>query len=317
MGKIEELSPIIANATITMEAIEHNQLFDGLENVLKQLSVPIDADHRTAGKCKRSLNLFSERLTTIKRMLDEKQQAAQATLDRIRSELEELDPITKLDNTKLKTVSVGSVPRGGSISPEPILPTATKTSASGEWLSRVNGRVVSLDRAAVKSMDEFPIAHKFSYPFRVINKREDCFKYPGQLCWLGPRNLPLVAVGGVILSASIPKRFALGTKEHVVKVLAHRDPESVEHPNQDDYYVDPLRNQRSSDTGNLMANTIVSPVTADEAGGRYAVRVGGYDTIGADLSVCSLEQLEYAFRFYSGGLMTAILIAEAIQRRKR
>lgn len=303
-----------------MEAIEHNHLFDGLENVLKQLTVPIDADHRTAGKCKRSLNLFSERLTTIKRMLDEKQQAAQATLDRIRSELEELDPI-KLDTTKptlqRPVPSVVSVPRGGSISPEPTMPAVAKAAANGEWLSRVNGRVVSLDRAAVKSMDEFPIAHKFSYPFRVINKREDCFKYPGQLCWLGPRNLPLVAVGGVILSASIPKRFALGTKEHVVKVLAHRDPESVEHPNQDDYYVDPLRNQRSSDTGNLMANTIVSPVTADEAGGRYAVRVGGYDTIGADLSVCSLEQLEYAFRFYSGGLMTAILIAEAIQRRRR
>lgn len=306
-----------------MEATEHNQLFDGLENVLKQLSVPIDADHRTAGKCKRTLNLFSERLTTIKRMLDEKQQAAQATLDRIRSELEELDPVNKLDPTKLDTTkpkvmaNIVSVPRGGSISPEPTLPAGAKVAANGEWLSRVNGRVVSLDRAAVKSMDEFPIAHKFSYPFRVINKREDCFKYPGQLCWLGPRNLPLVAVGGVILSASIPKRFALGTKEHVVKVLAHRDPESVEHPNQDDYYVDPLRNQRSSDTGNLMANTIVSPVTADEAGGRYAVRVGGYDTIGADLSVCSLEQLEYAFRFYSGGLMTAILIAEAIQRRRR
>lgn len=301
-----------------MEAIDNTMqlgpMFDSLENVLKQLSVPIDADHRTAGKCKRTLNLFSERLTTVKRMLDEKQLAAQAALDRIRSELEELDPTGK---PAAQRTSIMQVPRGGSNSPEPVVPAVAKPPASGEWLSRVNGRVVSLDRAAVKSMDEFPIAHKFSYPFRVINKREDCFKYPGQLCWLGPRNLPLVAVGGVILSASIPKRFALGTKEHVVKVLAHRDPESVEHPNQDDYYVDPLRNQRSSDTGNLMANTIVSPVTADEAGGRYAVRVGGYDTIGADLSVCSLEQLEYAFRFYSGGLMTAILIAEAIQRRKR
>lgn len=301
-----------------MEAVDNTMqigpMFDNLENILKQLSVPVDTDHRTAGKCKRALNIFSERLTAVKRMLDEKQLAAQAALDRIRSELEELDPTSKPTSQR---TNVAQVPRGGSISPEPILSAMAKTPAGGEWLSRVNGRVVSLDRAAVKSMDEFPIAHKFSYPFRVINKREDCFKYPGQLCWLGPRNLPLVAVGGVILSASIPKRFALGTKEHVVKVLAHRDPESVEHPNQDDYYVDPLRNQRSSDTGNLMANTIVSPVTADEAGGRYAVRVGGYDTISADLSVCSLEQLEYAFRFYSGGLMTAILIAEAIQRRRR
>jgi len=291
-------------------------MFDSLENVLKQLTVPIDADHRTAGKCKRSLNMFSDRLTTVKRMLDEKQTAAQSALDRIRSELEELDPTVKPSQRVTSNTVVSPMPRAGSISPEPAV-VAAKTPNGGEWLSRVNGRVVSLDRAAVKTMEEFPIAHKFSYPFRVINKREDCFKHPGQLCWLAPRSLPLVAVGGVILSASIPKRFALGSKEHVVKVLAHRDPESVEHPNHDDYYVDPLRNPRSSDTGNLMANTIISPVTADEAGGRYAVRVGGYDTIMADISVCSLEQLEYAFRFYSGGLMAAILIGEAIQRRKR
>lgn len=294
-------------------------LFDSLENSLKQLAVTPDADYRVAGKCKRSLIFFSTRLTTIKRMLDDAQLAAQQVLDRTRNELDELDPTASIA-TKPKPVMPHivspQVPRGGSSSPEPIVAPTAKPANGGEWLSRVGGRVVSVDRAAVKSMEEFPIALKFSYPFRVVNKREDCFKYPGQLCWLGPRNLPLVAVGGVIITASIPRRFAAGPKERVVKVLAHRDPENVEHPNQDDYYVDPLRNHRSSDTGNLMANTVVCPVTGDEPGGRYAVRVGGYDTVIADISACSLEQLEYAFRFYSGGLMTAILIAEAIQRRR-
>lgn len=294
-----------------------NTIFDNLEAYLKQLSVAPDADHRVAGRCKRALNHVNERLCSVKRLLDEKQAAAQMVLDRIRNELAELDPVGTDKPAKAKPVMVASPSSVRSTSPDNLsMAAVVKNSAGGEWLSRVGGRVVSVDRAAIKSMEEFPIAPKFSYPFRVISKREDCLKYPGQLCWLSSRNLPLVAVAGVIITAAIPRRFSPDMKDRITKVLAHRDPESVDCPNEDNFYIDPLRNPRSSDTGNLMADTQIRPASLEVPGGRYAVRVGGYDTIVDDLALCSLDQLEYAFRFFSSGLMTAILIAETIQKRK-
>lgn len=298
---------------------ELNAVFNTLGAMIRKLAVAEDADHRTAGRSKKALELCKSRLGEFTTNVDKQAEQVNTLLERIASELAAITngvaPPTKVhtaaQNGKIVDVVDNIRPARSSAAPR-----------DSEWVTQVKkGKksVVavpaspSLVRAPDTPREDAQIVPGYHRQCISISHRDECMRYPGRFCVIAGSGLIVYSVEDYVLPFWVPELQPDGQKPY--KVIDHVEPETVVDPSRSAFHIDPTRNPASTDTGNFLALTHIRPISIAKLGGtQYCVRVGGNGTIVQDIAMCSPEQLAFAERFYLSGTAAAVMIIDA--RRK-
>ncbi len=286
---------------------ELDALFGTLRGVIRKLSVSEDADHRTAGRSKKALELCKVRLGEFSNLVSEQTEQVHTVLNRIASELAAITNsaatplltstkevkehrITELDNIVAKPKTNGTewvkVRKGKKVTPIPISPSIEEL-----------------------KYDEVQVVPGYRRKCISISKREESLLYPGRICVIIGSGLLVFSLEDYIIPLWVPELQSDLHKPY--KVIDHNNPKTVVNPSRNEFFIDPVQNSASVDTGNFLAQTHVRPISIAKLGGtQYCVRIGGSETVISDLAQCSTSQLAFARRYYLSGIMRALMIID-------
>lgn len=296
-----------------MESVESvseiASLFEKLRAQVAQFAVSEDADIRALGKSKRGLNYCESELRKLADVLKECSGQVNAALDRVARELAAITNTSVAIEMNGKSAKISDIPSGDFESrSDNIIP-------SNGWVNVAKKRGKNVPTSTTPILKPLPVAQYedvqivpgYSRKCIHIDNRQEALKYLGRICVL-QNGLTVVAIEDYVIPLWVPDRQADGLPPY--KVIDHNDPTSVVDPTRNKFYVDPVLNPASMDTGNFLLQTHIRPISTPVNSTNYCVRVGGAKTIIADLALCSQAQLAYARRYYLSGIMTAIMIAD-------
>lgn len=303
---------------------ELNVVFENLRGMIGKLAIAEDADHRAAGKSKKALEFCETKLRDLSLDVDGFSERVRIVLDRITKELAAIT-----SGTAVLPVKAGKIADCGIASTaitDNIPPGNAHTGTNGtDWVTKVKkGKKTtstvpkspssesSIPARMTKSevqYDEVQVVPGYRRKCIMITRREEALNHLGRFCVIISSGLVVVGVEDYILPLWIPE--LQNDSRWPRKVIDHNDPKSVVDPTRNDFFIDPVQNSASVDTGNFLTQTHIRPISYAKVGGtQYCVRVGGSETIVADLAQCSASQLAFARRYFLSGLMRAIMIID-------
>lgn len=276
--------------------------FDRLSVVIGKLAISEDADHRAAGKSKKALDFCNARLRELNIKVAESSVKVYSVLDRIAKELAAIT-----GNTETKILSRDTIIHGENGSSDWVTKVKKGKKTSG---SKTPPTEVGVPRELSRvQYDEVEVVHGYRRRCITIARREEALNFPGRICVILGSGLMVVGIEDYVIPLWVPELQDDGRQPY--KVIDHVDPKSVVDPGRNNFFIDPVLNNASVDTGNFLAQTHIRPISSSKIGGtQYCVRVGGSNTIVSDLAQCSASQLAFARRFYFSGLMRGIMIID-------